>query len=157
MAVMPYGQVHYITTYHDYCKEFGFGRPDDWVFPKWDGGQLEPHIIGRLLRDKLEKEGLHRDEYGKVITMYSIIRHTGITRRIENSNWDVGRVATAAGTSIKQVSAFYYEAFAKQNPDRWAITFKDGVPRIEEKKLKRISDAAAKYEEWMDGFETEDD
>ena len=154
VAVMPYGQVHYITSYHEYCKEFGFGKPGDFVFPKWGSDEaVEPHIISRLLRDKLLKWGLHRDEEGKVISMYSLVRHTGITRRIERSNWDVGRTATAAGTSIKQISTYYYEAFAKQNPDRWAITFKGGIPKIEEKKLKSTRDAAAKYEEWMDGFD----
>ena len=73
--------------------------------------------------------------------MYSIARHTSITRRIEDSGWSVGQVATLAGTSIKQISTFYYEAFVNQNTDRWANTYRDGDGKIEDVKVRRIQEA----------------
>jgi len=151
-CVMPYGQVHYLTEWRQLCLSFGFGKPEDYVFPNWNGERVKAHILGRLLRDKLSLWGLHRNEEGKVNTLYSIVRHTGITRRIENSKWDVGQVATAAGTSIQQISRFYYQSFVKQDPDRWAITFRSGVPKLEDKKKAKIQDAVAEWERTLAGF-----
>ena len=87
------------------------------------------------------------------MTMYSIARHTGITRRIERSNWDVGRIATAAGTSIQAISSSYYEAFIRQNPDRWAMTFRNGKPTLTERKLERITKGAQIWDEYLDGLD----
>jgi len=151
-CVLPYGQVHLLTKWRKMSVDFGFGKPDDYVFPTWEGKRCEAHIMGRLLRDKLIKEGLHRDEEGKVITLYSIARHTGITRRIEFSDWDVGQVASAAGTSVVQISQFYYEAFVNQNPDRWALTFKKGKPKLEDKRKQKLKDEISQWENILDGF-----
>ena len=151
VAVMPYGQVELLTKWRGVSREFGMGEPGDYVFPKWDHTthdgktQVEAHILGRLLRRKLLEWGLHRTEAGKVITLYSIARHTGITRRIEVSGWNVGQVATAAGTSIKQISDFYYESFVRADPDKWAKTFR-GEVRIEDAKAERIRDAVEAFE-----------
>ena len=162
MCVMPYGQIKLLTEWRAYNVAVGMGKPNDWVFPKWskdgDGSvRIETHIIGRLLRNKLFLWNLHRTEDGKVVTLYSLARHTGITRRIEKSNWDVGQVATAAGTSIQQISKFYYEAFVNQNPDRWAITFRSGVPTIEEKKRAKIKDAVEEWENTISSFSEDDE
>jgi hypothetical protein len=96
---------------------------------------------------------LDKDQEGRTITLYSVARHTAITRRIERSNWDVGRVATAAGTSIQQISTSYYEAFIRQNPDRWAMTFKKGVPYLSEKKQDEIDRGVERWEKMMEGFD----
>tara|TARA_R110002110_G_scaffold352284_2_gene562336 strand:+ start:51 stop:1448 length:1398 start_codon:yes stop_codon:yes gene_type:complete len=150
MTVMPYGQVPLITRWRQMSKEWGFGLPEDYVFPNHKGSRIESHLIGRLLRDKLALWGEHRTEDGKVVTLYSLARHTAITRRIERSDWDVGQVATAAGTSIKQISSFYYEAFVSANPDRWAVTFKSGVPVLSDKKNQEVDDELAKWEAMVD-------
>lgn len=162
MCVMPYGQLKLLTDWRELSRQVGMGKPGDWVFPKWSGDgdgttRVDTHIIGKLLRDKLVLWNLHRTEDGKVVTLYSIARHTGITRRIEKSNWDVGQVATAAGTSIQQISTFYYEAFVNQNPDRWAITFRSGVPTIEEKKRAKIKDAVEEWENTIASFGDDDE
>ena len=59
-------------------------------------------------------------------------------------------MATAAGTSIKQISSFYYEAFVSANPDRWAVTFKSGVPVLSDKKNQEVDDELAKWEAMVD-------
>lgn len=147
-AVMPYGQMHFVSDWHKISKANGFGKPNDYVFPAWESGEtrVQSHILGRLLRDKLKLWGEHlEDETSKVITLYSLARHTGITRRIEGG-WQVGQVATAAGSSVKQISMFYYQEFVKQNPDRWANTFKDGKVKIDDERQRKINEAISKME-----------
>jgi hypothetical protein len=89
------------------------------------------------------------DETSKVITLYSLARHTGITRRIEGG-WQVGQVATAAGSSVKQISMFYYQEFVRANPDKWANTFKDGKVKIDDERQRKINEAISKMEFDMD-------
>jgi len=149
-VVMPYGQVELLTKWRKLSQGWGFGYPEDYVFPNHEGKRVEAHIIGRLFRDKLALWGEHRTEGGQVVTLYSLARHTAITRRIERSNWDVGQVATAAGTSIKQISSFYYQAFVAADPDRWAVTFRSGVPILTDKKLERTRDEVAQWEEMIE-------
>ena len=149
-VVMPYGQVPLLTKWRKMSTAWGFGFDEDYVFPNHQGKRVEAHIIGRLLRDKLALWGEHRTEDGKVVTLYSLARHTAITRRIERSNWDVGQVATAAGTSIKQISSFYYEAFVAADPDRWAVTFRSGVPMLTDKKLAQVEDELEQWEELIE-------
>lgn len=162
LAVMPYGQTELIFRWRDYCKTFNtltnsnmFGKQEDYVFPSYKGGHelVETHLLGRLLARNLKLWGLNRTEDGRIVTMYSIARHTGITRRIERSNWDVGRIATAAGTSIQAISSSYYEAFIRQNPDRWAMTFRNGKPTLTERKLERITKGAQIWDEYLDGLD----
>ena len=149
VCVMPYAQVELITKWRkltllltEHSAQGSLGLDDDYVFPSWDGSEGKARQIGFLLRKKLNEWGENiTDEGDRVITMYSIARHTGITRRIEDSGWSVGQVATLAGTSIKQISTFYYEAFVNQNPDRWANTFRDGDGKIEDRKIRRIQEA----------------
>jgi len=139
-VVMPYGQVKLILEWRDILTEYGLYRNDGYVFPKHDGGRSQAVQIGRLLSRKLQEKNLHRlsEKYGadakddrRKVTMYSIVRHTGITRRIERSKWDVGTVAMMAGTSIFQISTHYFEAFIRQDPDRYAFTYADdGVTPI---------------------------
>ena len=151
-AVMPYGQMNFVSDWHKISKSNGFGKPNDYVFPAWEGGEVktEAHIIGRLLRDKLKLWGEHlEDETSKVITLYSLARHTGITRRIEGG-WQVGQVATAAGSSVKQISMFYYQEFVRANPDKWANTFKDGKVKIDDERQRKINEAISKMEFDMD-------
>jgi hypothetical protein len=163
VCVMPYGQVRLITRWHKICREadglhrHGFGRPHDYVFPAWDGSRLQPTKLGRLLSQKLRLWGEHlNDETSKVITLYSLARHTGITNRIENG-WSVGQVATAAGTSIKQISSFYYEAFVKADPDKWANTFSSQPVRIGRDNLNEIKSGVAEMEEFFSLADIEDE
>jgi hypothetical protein len=149
-TVMPYGQVPLLLNWRAMSKDFGFGLPEDYVFPNHKGQRIQSHLIGRLLRDKLALWGEHRTENGQVVTLYSIARHTAITRRIERNGWDVGQVATAAGTSVLQISKFYYEAFVAANPDRWAVTFKDGNPVLSDKKHKAIDEQLAVWEDMLE-------
>ena len=162
MAVMPYGQVNLIYRWREHTLKFNeeigeekFGGLNDYVFPSYRGGSelVETHLIARLLRDRLKDWGLAQTEEGLSVTLYSIARHTGITRRIERSNWDVGRVATSAGTSIQQISRFYYEAFIRQNPDRWAMTYRNGKPVLSERKEYEQQIGLAKWEAFIDGAE----
>ena len=162
MTAMPYGQVPLIFRWKELSDSFNrlnpdvsFGAPNDFVFPSYKGGDVlcETHLIGRLLRRRLALKGLDKTEEGKTITMYSIARHTAITRRIEKSNWDVGRIATAAGTSIQQISSAYYESFIRQNPDRYAMTFRNGVPYLSEKKEEEIRGGVERWEEFLEGYE----
>lgn len=152
-VVMPYGQVHLLTKWRKLSQQWGFGLPEDYVFPNHEGRRVEGHIIGRLFRDKMLLWGEHRTEKGQVVTLYSLARHTAITRRIERSAWDVGQVATAAGTSIKQISSFYYEAFVAADPDRWAVTFRNGKPILADKKLQMIEDEVTVWEETIKDME----
>jgi len=158
-CVMPYGQLPLITKWRSLTRELSderLGNENDFVFPKWNGSKAEATQIGRLLGVKLNDWGLKRDEQGKSISMYSVVRHTGISRRIVRSGWDVGQVATAAGTSIQQISKFYYSEFIEQDPDRWAMTFKNGIPMLTEKKIKKINAEVRKWEDLMLSFEEED-
>ena len=146
VCVMPYGQVELITRWHEICCKNNLGKSTDYVFPKFNGERAEATQMGRLLHNKLRLWGEHlTDEGSLIITLYSVARHTSITRRIENG-WHIGKVATAAGTSIKQISSFYYEAFVNQNPDKWANTFADEVVNIDDKKIRRINKAVSEYE-----------
>ena len=154
-CVMPYGQIHLLTQWRELTislTDGRLGKPSDYIFPKWTGERAEATQIGRLLTSKLKLWGLHRTEEGKVITMYSIVRHTGITRRIERSKWDVGQVASAAGTSVFQISKFYYEAFVRQNPDRWALTWKGDKPILTDKKKEKLRNEVAKWEGMLEDF-----
>tara|TARA_R100001079_G_scaffold64557_1_gene33457 strand:- start:62 stop:544 length:483 start_codon:yes stop_codon:yes gene_type:complete len=156
---MPYGQLPLITKWRSLTRELSderLGNENDFVFPKWNGSKAEATQIGRLLGVKLNDWGLKRDEQGKSISMYSVVRHTGISRRIVRSGWDVGQVATAAGTSIQQISKFYYSEFIEQDPDRWAMTFKNGIPMLTEKKIKKINAEVRKWEDLMLSFKEED-
>ena len=162
MAVMPYGQVPLIIRWRELTEGFNrlhpdveFGLPHHYVFPSYKGGDVlcETHLIGRLFRRHLASVGLDKDQEGRTITLYSVARHTAITRRIERSNWDVGRVAASAGTSIQQISTSYYEAFIRQNPDRWAMTFKKGVPYLSEKKQEEIDRGVERWEKMLEGFD----
>ena len=158
-CVMPYGQIPLITRWRLLTRELSDGRlgnENDFVFPKWDGTQAEATQIGRLLGVKLNDFGLKRDEQGKSISMYSVVRHTGISRRIVRSGWDVGQVATAAGTSISQISKYYYSEFIEQDPDRWAMTFKNGIPVLTEKKIKKINAEVRKWENLLLSFKEEE-
>jgi len=159
VCVMPYGQVHLLTTWRKMSAEWGFGFPEDYVFPNWKGDRTEAAQIGRFLSDKLKEWGEHRtkekdgyNEPGQVITLYSLARHTAITRRIERSRWDVGQVATAAGTSIMQISKYYYESFVRADPDRWAVTFASGIPKLTDKRKQKIEDEVAEWEKLIEGF-----
>jgi hypothetical protein len=41
---------------------------------------------------------------------------------------------------------FYYQEFVKQNPDRWANTFKDGKVKIDDERQRKINEAISKME-----------
>jgi hypothetical protein len=150
VCVMPYSQVALITRWRQLTLELtkdsaqgSLGLDDDYVFPSWDGSRGKATQIGFLLRKKLNEWGERYTQDNKVVTMYSIARHTSITRRIEDSGWSVGQIATLAGTSIFQISHFYYEAFVNANPDKFANTFNpaEGDGKIEDYKIQRIQDA----------------
>lgn len=155
VCVMPYGEVRYISRWHRICRETsglhkeGFGKQSDFIFPAWDGRRVEPTKLGRLFSSKLKAWGEHlTDDGSKVITLYSFARHTAISRRIQNG-WNVGQIATAAGTSIQQISRFYYEDFVKANPDKWANTFGDEPVAIGWQKTQAIQKGVAEIEEFF--------
>ncbi len=167
-VVMPYGQVKLILQWRDILKEYGLYEETGYVFPQHSGAdeRAEATQIGRLLNRRLIDWNLHRltEELGadskddrRKVTLYSIARHTGITRRIERSKWDVGTVAQMAGTSIKQISQSYFEAFIRQDPDRYAYTYaEDGkTPILKDKTKDYINDRLAQHEEYLLSLEDE--
>jgi hypothetical protein len=169
-CVMPYNHVRLLMQWRDALKELGLYDYDGYVFPKAKGAfeRTDAKQIGRLLKRKLIDFNLHRltEELGadsrddrRHITLYSIVRHTGITRRIEDSKWDVGTVAKMAGTSIQQISSFYFEAFVRQDPDRYAFTYRDqkATPVLREKTKAYINDSIAMFEKEFAGFDDDPD
>jgi len=147
-VVLPYHFVRLLLEWRDILVSYDLYDPDGYLFPKHSGAFEKSHVpqMGRLLKERLIDWNLHRlredlgsdrSEDRRHITMYSLVRHTGITKRIEESKWDVGTVAQMAGTSIFQISSFYHESFIKQDPDRYAYTLgKDGKTPILRDKTK---------------------
>ena len=166
-AVLPYDAVKYLTSWAERSKEFGYGAPSQHVFPKWVSKWEKEHArklgmkvlptvpfvaaqAGRLLGRRLKEWNCDKDKEGRTVTLYSIARHKPITDRIVKSGWDVGRVATGAGTSVMAISQSYYKEFMRADPDRWAVTFKDGVPRITDKEARYIEEGVAVYEDGLE-------
>jgi hypothetical protein len=147
-VVLPYHYVRLLLEWKDILMQYKLYDYDGYVFPKHSGAfeRSHPQQMGRLLKARLIDWNLHRlrqdlgsdiKEDRRHITLYSLVRHTGITKRIEESKWDVGTVAQMAGTSIFQISSFYHESFIKQDPDRYAYTLgKDGKTPILRDKTK---------------------
>tara|TARA_A100001515_G_scaffold144831_1_gene150253 strand:+ start:1855 stop:3321 length:1467 start_codon:yes stop_codon:yes gene_type:complete len=172
-AVLPYEAVDYLLHWAERSKEFGYGHPSQHLFPKWVskhdreqarsmGAPYYPTVpfvssqAGRLLGRRLKEWGCNKDAEGRTVTLYSIARHKPITDRIIKSGWDVGRVATGAGTSVLAISQFYFKEFMKADPDRWAVTFKDGVPRLKDRKRNFIQEGIDAYEDALELYkETE--
>ena len=158
-AVMPYGAVRYLVEWHQLSRSYGeqFGKPTDYVFPNWKGEHCEAHIMGRLFRDKLLLWNKHRLSDGRVITLYSMARHTAIRDRIVNSKWTIQQVAQAAGTSIFQISNFYAEDFIEAYPEVWADTWIHSNPKLKPEQKKFIEDGVAEIRNYYTDVEVPED
>ncbi len=159
-AILPYRQYTLLTEWRDISRSFGVGENYHHIFPKIQYPQgkfpelsegADSAVMGRMFKKKLDEWNLRLDEEGKKITMYRYVRHTGITRRIAHSKWDIGAVATAAGVSAFELSRTYYKEFAKQNPDRFANTSpKGGRPRLDAEEKRDMKSAVALFERSWD-------
>jgi len=169
-AVMPFGQVHYITEWRRLSREFGLGKAHQHVFPKFFHKQLfgddytEPLYteparadqMGRFLKNKLEEWGLRSDLDGKLISLYAYTRHSGISRRLTISKWSLAEVATACGSSPLEVSRTYYKDWVRANADKYANTFRSAQPDIQPEKLEMINVAVESYKRLNDADKAPD-
>ena len=133
-AIMSYAGVKHLLDWRKKLVEIGMGvQPDDYVFPDYQGNEVETHLLGRTFQNQLKRWGMRKwdgvklnNDKGVNITMYSV-RHTAITSLIVKGKKDIGTVSTMSDTSILQISKTYYREFLLTgNKDRFANWFADG-------------------------------
>ena len=154
-AVGTYGSIKHFLTWRQICFDYGFGRDEDFIFPRWttdeqkEAGitlQMPMGELGRTFSLQLKRWGLDQVPTGEKITLYSS-RHDAITRRIQ-SGQTILDIATNAGTSIQTISQTYAKAWTKVNADRYSNTFGNKeLPFSDEWKARIASQVESLYDE----------
>ena len=154
-AVGTYGSIRHFLTWRQICLDYGYGRDEDFIFPRWTTPeqrelgitlQMSMSELGRTFSRQLKRWCLDEVPTGEKITLYSS-RHDAITRRIQ-SGQTILDIATNAGTSIQTISQTYAKAWTKAHADRYSNTFGDKeLPFSEEWKAKIASQVEALYDE----------
>jgi len=138
-AVSTYAGTLYILRWLKLCKEYGFGKPDDYVFANWDGERVPTFYLNKTLTKKLAEWGITETPAGTRITLYSF-RATAISRRIVKAGWDIQLVAEAANTSIATISKHYTKEWVEAAPDRLADTSRDRTLYLSDKDASEVEE-----------------
>lgn len=137
-AIMTYSGTKFLLEWRKICCGYSFGGEGDYVFPHYKTkGKTTTWHIGTQLRNRLKSYGMRKLPTGQNITLYSW-RASAITNRIK-AGWDVGRVSTAANTSIKAISESYYSEIMAAQRDRFANQFKDEAIVSDKDKKKVVA------------------
>lgn len=144
-AISTYRGLLHILRWRSICKSYGFGEDDDFVFPNYDGTQIRTFYMNKLLTGKLKEWEITTTPAGTRITLYSF-RATAISRRIRKTDWDIAKIAAAAGTSIATISKHYAREWVEQNPDRLADTSKSDTLYLKDAEADEIEALLAEFE-----------
>lgn len=144
-AISTYRGLLHILRWRQISKVYGFGEDDDFVFPNYDGTQIRTFYLNKLLTGKLKEWEITTTPAGTRITLYSF-RATAISRRIRKTDWDIAKIAAAAGTSIATISKHYAREWVEQNPDRLADTSKTNALYLKEAEAEEIDALLAEFE-----------
>ena len=158
IAVMPFATLRYLKEWREIELAQGRGRPMDYVFPSESGGMALSRNIGHRLHKKLKEWGLDKDEYGRRVTMYSLTRSTGISRRIRESGWSIADVAEAAGSSLRTISSYYHADLMRAEAEKFGNVFRNGtgmVPASKKQKWNEIGEETSAL--WQRLAEIDDD